>query len=642
MKEMQDVVNRLSTYDNEKLAAHLDLIRLTFQQLSDSTELDAAAWQSATQLAEISANAARTESMRTPLGDVIAPLAHLLSLSTDDQTAFRIQALRVLGNICFDHAENRKRVHEVNIIPTVVPYLQQHQDPTLIRTACGFCQNSTVEYAPLQEQLGNSDGLTFLLQLLDPARMDHGEEITVMMATKALENLVEEDSTRAKLSTSDTIGRLVQMIKYSWQVDQLENTDLLGSWTDILLQILAENDDMQNALLNSGYFSLLLDFMENAELTPENSEDKEEKERFDEVKNSFSKIIVYAASSGKQLCIVSVPFLETHSQIDEKLEELYKNEEVLSKFIEWSASDQDNLVQTAAYALGNLARTDEHCIELVNKYHLQEKLLEKYKSTEHATIQYAILGCLKHLCMPRQTKATLGAVIPVVSPMLESSKDMLKRNQFLTIGIIKLLCANEYDNARRVAEEPVVGNDTCLDLVLHFLKRVDDVAAKSEAARVLANVVKSVWLQNAEQSTVLRERLMTREVVESIAELTRSSKFVVLKNDGIIALSVLFADGGKLPKEVFTAVTQDAPRVEPSDEEQEAEEGNKVEVETRSFLQVLVDIACSDNNGLPDELRCNALVLTDKLSAAAAAQGTLPSPGASIFCSYVIGRSRCI
>lgn len=71
--------------------------------------------------------------------------------------------------------------------------------------------------------------------------MDHGEEVTVMMATKALENIVEEDSARAKLSTSDTIGRLVQMIKYAWQVDQLENTDLLGSLTDILLQILAEN-----------------------------------------------------------------------------------------------------------------------------------------------------------------------------------------------------------------------------------------------------------------------------------------------------------------------------------------------------------------------------------------------------------------
>lgn len=60
-------------------------------------------------------------------------------------------------------------------------------------------------------------------------------------------------------------------------------------------------DDMQNALLNSGYFSLLLDFMENAELTPENAEDKDEQERFGEVKNSFSKIIVYAASSGKSL-----------------------------------------------------------------------------------------------------------------------------------------------------------------------------------------------------------------------------------------------------------------------------------------------------------------------------------------------------
>jgi hypothetical protein len=88
---------------------------------------------------------------------------------------------------------------------------------------------------------------------------------------------------------------------------------------------------------------------------------------------------------------------------------------------------------------------------LVEKYNLSKLLLNLYQSTENATFQYAILGCLKHLCLPASNKDIIGSddCISILSPVLEESKDMLKRNQFLTIGIIKLLC---------------IGNCKCLDI----------------------------------------------------------------------------------------------------------------------------------------------------------------------------------
>lgn len=86
---------------------------------------------------------------------------------------------------------------------------------------------------------------------------------------------------------------------------------------------------------------------------------------------------------------------------------------------------------------------DQHCIELVEKYNLSKVLLDLYQNTENATFQYAILGCLKHLCLPVSNKTKIGQddCIRILTPALDESKDMLKRNQFLTIGIIKLLCA---------------------------------------------------------------------------------------------------------------------------------------------------------------------------------------------------------
>lgn len=89
-----------------------------------------------------------------------------------------------------------------------------------------------------------------------------------------------------------------------------------------------------------------------------------------------------------------------------------------------------------------IAYLDEHCIELVEKYKLSKHLLDLFQHTENATFQYAILGCLKHLCLPKANKPLIGNenCIQIVSSTLDQSKDMLKRNQFLSIGIIKLLC----------------------------------------------------------------------------------------------------------------------------------------------------------------------------------------------------------
>lgn len=167
---------------------------------------------------------------------------------------------------------------------------------------------------------------------------------------------------------------------------------------------------------------MLLDILENTNVL---MNDKEEKERLEEVRKTISKIAIYATST------------------DSKMNELYNDQSVLSRFLNMASIEDGVVHQCAVYALGNLARSDEHCIELVEKYNLSSLLLNLYQSTENATFQYAILGCLKHLCLPFPNKVIIGNddCIRILTPVLDESKDMLKRNQFLTIGIIKLLCA---------------------------------------------------------------------------------------------------------------------------------------------------------------------------------------------------------
>jgi hypothetical protein len=79
-----------------------------------------------------------------------------------------------------------------------------------------------------------------------------------------------------------------------------------------------------------------------------------------------------------------------------------------------------------------------------------------------------------------------------------------------------------------------------LSLVISFIKRVDDVAAKSEATRVLTNLVKTVWVQKDNQT--LRRQIIDMQIIEPIIELIRTSTFPILKNDGLMALTLIFSD----------------------------------------------------------------------------------------------------
>ncbi|KAI7882556.1 ARM repeat-containing protein [Lichtheimia hyalospora FSU 10163] len=582
----------------------------TIEQSKDNGVL----WEQATRLAQVVAGTLVTESTRASFGEAggISHVTRLLQLAEND--TFKVQALRVLGNACIDYDDNRKRVHDAGVVDMVIPFLQEDQNPELTKVTCGFCLNSSVDYEPIQKAIGSSDGIEYLSKLLKPARLDHGELVTVLLAARALDNLMHEDSARLKfVSCNDAIERLLDLIKYEWQVDQFSNLDLLGSLVDTLLQGVAEDETAQNAVVDSGNFVMLLDFVEHAELPDEEENDEEEKKQFEEIMTTVTKCVVCAISS------------------DSKMNELYKNDQLLGRFIGWARSKSEVLAQTGVYALGNLARSDEICIDLVKRHHLHQALLEAFNLTDKATFRYAILGCLKHLCLAKENRSIIGEanIISTITPLLETTNDMLKRNQFLTIGIIKLLCANEYTNSKEVISGSVTGDETKtpLELVLACLERFDDVAAKSEATRILTNLIKSVWLhQGNEASASLRKKLLDQRVVQPIVEMTRASNFPILKNDGVIALSSMLAawkmEDAQDIINVLSFITADAPPlpdVQPSDEEQEQEQQAKPE--TRSFLEVITDMVTtnggSNSRPIPPEMQWNVCVLLEKIVEAA-------------------------
>jgi hypothetical protein len=95
-------------------------------------------------------------------------------------------------------------------------------------------------------------------------------------------------------------------------------------------------DNLQNEIIDLGKLTMLLDFLENTDIL---SSGKEEKERLESIRKTVSKIAIYATST------------------DSKMDELYNDQQVLSRFLKMASSENEVVHQFAVYALGNLARS---------------------------------------------------------------------------------------------------------------------------------------------------------------------------------------------------------------------------------------------------------------------------------------------
>ncbi|ORE20916.1 ARM repeat-containing protein [Rhizopus microsporus] len=524
---------------------------LCLKELSGQTQLEGK-WIQLTNVCKILGDAARTETVRTPLGNarVIEDLATLLQRVPSEETDFHIQALRVLGNMCFDHEDNRKHVKDSGVISTISPFFQC-QKKELLPFICGFYLNSSMDY---------DTGIT--------------DDNCVTMCMKILDGIASNEEARKMVADTFAVKILVKRLVY--ELKHLEHLDMLDSLACSLLEIIMDDDILQNEIIDLGVLDELLDFLENTSI--ETGLAKEEKETLGEIKKAVMRLVVYALST------------------DSKMDELFNDQHLLTRLMKMMINPVDVVHQCAVYALGNLARSDEHCIELVEKYKLSKHLLDLFQRTENATFQYAILGCLKHLCLPKTNKPLIGNenCIQIVSSTLDQSKDMLKRNQFLSIGIIKLLCTGNYKNAVKVIDGGV------LSLIVSFIKRVDDPAAKSEATRVITNVIKTIWVE--EDSKDLRSKLLESDAIKPIVELVCTTQFDVLKNDGIMALNLVFSDKHYLSfmAPLFPLLTTDDYDVN----------GQKM-----SFVTSMSNDICESK--LPVQIRCNICVLLCQIIEAA-------------------------
>ena len=208
--------------------------------------------------------------------------------------------------------------------------------------------------------------------------------------------------------------------------------------------------------------------------------------------------------------------------------------ERLKAWMRYDAKSRDDLVSCGMLAIGNLARTDSHCLALVNEHQLAPLLASLLSPQNDIKVSHGLVSLLKNLSIPVPNKTVIGSlhVIPKVTPLLAKDKDMVQPLQFATVGLLKHLCAGVPSNAAQL----VAGGT--LDALLELVGRIDDVPTKMEATRVIVNLVKALW--SGREHDAMRTKVVRRDAIQALAEMVRSSpKYPILVNEGIFALTLV-------------------------------------------------------------------------------------------------------
>ncbi|CAH1966467.1 unnamed protein product [Acanthoscelides obtectus] len=120
---------------------------------------------------------------------------------------------------------------------------------------------------------------------------------------------------------------------------------------------------------------------------------------------------------------------------DECMYFLYDNGKgkMYENMVSWLNTSDDKLLSTAVLALGNFARKDLHCIQMVQSG-ISKKLIELVKKYNQSTkdedvkIQHALLSTLKNLVIPAQNKSQV-----LQEGLIDAIYPMIKMNQYLVI-----------------------------------------------------------------------------------------------------------------------------------------------------------------------------------------------------------------
>lgn len=445
--------------------------------------------------AQLIAELAKTEALREPLvskGVVPNLLKHLPSKNI----ALATQVCRALGNICYDNDQGRIAVDKNGGIPIILDVLSKQINSTedgasrLRVIVCGFLLNLTNNCEQLQDRAIDNNVLETLNECISSHLQD--EDLT-NMALLTIGSIIDSDSGKSAAIKSGLMDTFKQLL------DQKGGDNLKEIIVDLMSGIL-EHEVAKEKAADNGLCQSLVNIVNSDSYSPE---------------------------LGKMASELLVTILVG----DKSMEKLYMSGEgpLLQQSVEWLSSENDSLKTLGTLAIGNFARREIYCQQLVEKG-IVEKLMNilrtNVSSESSFLLHHAVFSTLRNLAIPVSNKPKLlsAGVLEICLTLINTD---VMAVVFKLLGVLRMLIEGQEAAAVKLGQERA------------FLDRLSDwcgveahAGVKGEATRVMASLVK-----NSRSSAVILN-LIRAEGISHLVSMAMS-EHLVMQNEAIMALTII-------------------------------------------------------------------------------------------------------
>ncbi|GAA5896449.1 hypothetical protein JCM6882_001016 [Rhodosporidiobolus microsporus] len=652
----------------------------------------------------------RSEDLRTALGQaglgqaVGAVLKEAVRAKGEGgaELSARTEMARVVGNLCFEHDENRQQCLDAGVPSSLAALLsaqielveeevvglveQQRvlsvEELKFVRATVGALLNMSLKFDPVRRELATRPILLPLLALLDSRTnackrtapvytvgcwaveptgdVDEWEErvqigsMILSWTVNILQDVLGESKAQFPssgiLSLSSPILSIYRPSPASHPArpvhftgedasDHLDtDIEILSICAALLEGVVIDLDATKETLAfspldassaPSSLLRALFTFIKSASPPPYWSHATDDAARtekaFSTVKAAVVRAVVEAPNADR---VMDRVWGETREGTEGKKERSWVVEEMVRWLREAGAEGEEgkreDMVICAAHVLAALGRKDEYTESLVHTYGLAAPLArivqarvdqllasaaaakeQQGRPGETTQVLFGVVSLLRHLAIPVKNRQVVGetGIIPSVALLLRKELDIVGPLQLSSIGLLKHLSANHVPNSLDVlaipppapdAERPAPSSSPDsipLDHVLALIARTDDTRLRSEATRIVVNLVRSLWSSKpaiAHHHTALSQppaagsaaeppavgekhlddeellRQQGRELLAGSADVARvlselvrlSEKYAVLVNEGVVGLALLAGSGGEAASHVLSALVE--------------------------------------------------------------------------------------
>ena len=223
----------------------------------------------------------------------------------------------------------------------------------------------------------------------------------------------------------------------------------------------------------------------------------------------------------------------------------------------WLVAPQAQLQQCSCIVLGNLACSDEICTSMVADSDIVRGLFAILRSSSDSQLIHAALGYLRNLALPEDNKNILGAAGAIEILNRFWTSDPLPQISHLAAGVVRQLVNGSLSNVRKLLSSLSSDKDspafsrTYLSLLLSTYDKSDDIAVRTEIARVVTAILRCIHgqqtLQPARDELLYRLYSLHPDLGRPLASMVVQSQFPVIRSEGWFGFALIARSGRGRP-----------------------------------------------------------------------------------------------